>query len=75
MIVKGEIHDTLADLDQLFTSPSAGGKPDYYAKLATLELCGWIEETMDAIVLTCARKCCTKKPYIELVKTEIVMRT
>lgn len=39
---------TLKDLDILYNTAGIGkNKQDYYAKLAIIELCGWIEEFID----------------------------
>lgn len=50
MIVKGTIYKTLKDLDRLFTKETDPKKQLFYSKLALMELCGWIEVTMDNIV-------------------------
>lgn len=50
MIAKSYIESTLIELDNLFNNSTSQKKYIYYAKLAIIELCGWIEETIDDIV-------------------------
>ena len=52
MVTKDYLLKTLNWLDQLYNDPTADDqKTSSYSKLALIELCGWIEETMDDIVL------------------------
>lgn len=58
MITKDYLLKTLNWLDKLYNDPTADNqKTSSYSKLALIELCGWIEETMDDIVLRCAKRC------------------
>jgi len=58
MITKSYLLKTLNWLDQPYNDPTADDqKTSSYSKLALIELCGWIEETMDDIVLRCAKRC------------------
>lgn len=53
MIIKKHIKKTLIKLNQKYSFSLSSPNPEdatYYAKLATLEYCGWIEESMDSIV-------------------------
>jgi len=50
MISKSYIERTLKELDLLYNSATSQKKAVYYSKLALLELCGWIEQSMDKIV-------------------------
>ena len=57
MIAKSYIESTLKELDKLYNQASSQKKAIYFSKLAVIELCGWIEETVDDIVLRhCNRK-------------------
>lgn len=50
MVAKSYIETTLKELDNLFNNSTSQKKNIYYAKLAIIELCGWIEETFDDII-------------------------
>lgn len=75
MIASSHIDKTLKDLDKLYNSATSQKKAIYYSKLALIELCGWIEETLDNIVIKHANRKlklpCNKKYYSE----KIVMKT
>ena len=52
MIDSAEILDTLDDLIDRYNSGTATPKEQYFcAKIAVIEVCGWIEECMDRMVL------------------------
>lgn len=51
MIAKSYIKSTLSELDKLYNNASSQKKAIYFSKLAVIELCGWIEETLDDIVI------------------------
>lgn len=51
MIAKSHITSTLNELDKLYNSASSQKKTIYFSKLAVIELCGWIEETLDVILI------------------------
>lgn len=57
MITKSYIESTLNQLDKLYNNSSSQKKSIYYSKLAVIELCGWIEDSMDDVV----EKYCNKK--------------
>lgn len=59
-VVKKNILFTLKDLERLYNSATTR-EATYYSKLAIIELCGWIEFTMDKI----AEKACKARttPY------------
>ncbi|MCZ8226014.1 MAG: HEPN domain-containing protein [Microcystis sp. LE19-84.1B] len=57
MITKSYLFKTLNRLDRLYNESRTDDKKIFYSKLALIELCGWIEETMDDIVLRCAKRC------------------
>lgn len=56
MIARSYIENNLKQLDRLYDQASTHKKELYYSKLAMLELCGWIEESMDDIVQKCANR-------------------
>lgn len=68
MITKDYLLKTLNWLDQLYNDPTADDqKTSSYSKLALIELCGWIEETMDDIVLRCATRCLQSPANLKLI--------
>lgn len=67
------ISNTINELDILYNSNSAQGV--YYSKLALLELCGWIEQTMDNIIKDCSNSKLTEPANISFVEKKIIDRT
>jgi hypothetical protein len=53
LITKSYIEDNLRALERRFQKTS-GKQAQFYSKLAIIELCGWIEESMDDVVLRCS---------------------
>jgi hypothetical protein len=51
MIAKSYIKSTLIELDKLYNNASSQKKAIYFSKLAVIELCGWIEETLDDVII------------------------
>jgi len=75
MIAKSYIEKSLKDLDKLYSSSGSQRKATMYCKMATLELCGWIEDTVDEIVLRHAkRKLKLNLNYLEY-KRDFVKKT
>lgn len=54
MIAKSYILENISQLETLYAKSTSGKRPLYYSKLAIIELCGWIEESMDDIIKRCA---------------------
>lgn len=54
MIAKSYIESTLRMLNRLYSASKTTKEATLYSKLAVLELCGWIEESMDDIILRCS---------------------
>ena len=76
MVIKKDIQRNLQELDCRYQRKSSNPRdPMYYSKLALIELCGWIEISMDTIVLECAGKYLTGQRYIEYVEKDIVKKT
>ena len=73
MVDKTDITNTLNELDLLYNSQPA--QAFYYAKLALLELCGWIEQTMDFIIIDNSNIKLSVQANKSLVKDSIVKRT
>ena len=56
MIAIRNIENNIKQLGSLYRSASSQKRELYYSKLAILELCGWIEESMDDIILKCCNR-------------------
>ena len=59
MIAKGHILKELNKLNTLYGIVGSQGKneeADFYAKLAFLELCGWVEDSIDDLALRCVKR-------------------
>ena len=75
MIARTEILANLWTLDRKYRNSTSKKESLFYSKLAVLELCGWIEESMDDVVLRCARRHLKDQANITYVQNEIVKRT
>lgn len=70
-IAKVKIQKTIGELDKLYNNTSNPNLQKYYSKLALLELCGWIEQSMDDIVLKCAKRCLKDNKHIKIVQQDV----
>jgi hypothetical protein len=71
MVVKKYIEENLKLLDRAYKKEKDAKRATYFSKLAILELCGWIEISMDGLVLDhCTRKVKLQK-NIKLVETNV----
>lgn len=75
MINKSQIQNNLVQINRLYRRYIGDKKGLYYSKLAILEACGWIEESMDDIVLSCAKRHLVDADNFVFVKKRIVKRT
>lgn len=57
MIAKSYIEKSLIELNNLYNNSSSQKKAIYYSKLSIIELCGWIEEICDDIILRHSNRC------------------
>jgi len=74
-IANTTIHQNLQTLNQLFLSSKSIKKSSFYSKLAILELCGWIEETMDKIVRSCRARSLKNDQNREYIESSVIKRT
>lgn len=77
MIAKSIIQKNLLQLNKLYIQSSGkkkGRNALYFSKLALIELCGWIEESMDSIIYQCASRHIIDKSSSEFIK-DIIART
>lgn len=75
MIARIYILANLKTLDRKYRNATNLKESLFYSKLAVLELCGWIEESMDDIVLRCARRHLKDQENVKYVRNDIVKRT
>lgn len=66
MITHAYIRDTLVKLDKLYNNPRSQKETNLYTKLALLELCGWVEESMDNIVKIYGKRKLKTEPFKKL---------
>jgi len=74
MITKSSILANLKSLDWRYKRSASNKGSLFFSKLAILELCGWIEESMDDIIRTCARRCLKEQSNQEHVENVIIWR-
>lgn len=74
MIIKKNIISNLKVLNSKYRKARTPTEALLYSKLAILELCGWIEESMDELVLSISKKCIKKAGNQTIVKN-IIKRT
>jgi hypothetical protein len=75
MIARTYVLSNLRALDSLYRNSESIKKSLFYSKLAILELCGWIEESMDDVILRCSTRCLGTSANRRYVKDSIVRRT
>ena len=73
MVNIAPITSTINELDSLYNANSA--QATYFSKLALIELCGWIEQTMDSIILDYATLKLSNPQNITFVEKNIVNNT
>lgn len=75
MVVKKYILDTLDKMEAKYQAALLSHDPNeatYYSKLALLEYCGWIEETMDKIAKRCVKGKLRTTPYRQIFRDGII---
>lgn len=75
MFKKGEISHTLRLINRRFRKTDDAKEALLLSKLAVLELCGWIEESMDDVVERCCNRLLRDSSNIDEVKDEIIKKT
>jgi RiboL-PSP-HEPN len=71
MICKSRLLKTLRELDRLYNSDQTESHLQFYSKLALIELCGWIEETMDDMVERCYKRCLKEEKNQKFIRGKI----
>jgi hypothetical protein len=75
MVVKRHILHNLYLLERSFNNTTNPTQSLFYSKLAILELCGWIEKSMDDIILRIANLHLRQTSNHEVVEKNIILRT
>ena len=75
MINKGQIQKNLIQIDNSYIKSKRPRQTLYFSKLAILELCGWIEESMDNIVQTFAGRRLRKPANLTFIEKQVIRRT
>lgn len=75
MIVKLHIEKNLTSINKLYKFSTSVEEGLLYSKLAILELCGWIEMSMDDIALRTARRLIRDNKHMKFIENEIVKKT
>ncbi len=76
MINKTMIERNLRELNTRYNRPSRNPRdPLYYSQLALIEVCGWIELSMDTIIFECASRHLSDPGNLKLVRQEVIQKT
>ncbi len=75
MISQGDIKQNLKEINELYLNSKTQKEALYFSKLAIIELCGWIEVSMDQMVLDCAKRTLKIQANIDFVKERIIKPT
>lgn len=75
MVTKSYIAANLQSIEHLFNASTSPRESLFYSKLAIIELCGWIEMSMDDITLRLASRCLNTRHNQKYIKDEVVRRT
>jgi hypothetical protein len=75
MIARSYILENLRMLDAKYRKAATLKESLFYSKLAVLELCGWIEESMDDVVIKCARRHLKDHKNLKFIESQVVEKT
>lgn len=75
MVTKQYIVPSLQALDSAYNNAASADDAERFAKLAIIELCGWIEESMDSLVLRCGNRHLKEAANSDYCKEEIIRPT
>lgn len=75
MVTKGKILRSLQRLSALYARPPKAGDELYFAKLAIIEVGGWVEQTMDEIINSRIKIKLSATANQKFLDSEIVRRT
>jgi len=72
MIAQTYMRETLTRLNTLYSRARTTKESLFYSKLAILELCGWIEESMDDVTMRCAMRCLRDPANRKFVEKQVI---
>lgn len=75
MIARSYITSSLEEINRSFLKAPSQKWSLFHSKLAILELCGWIEESMDDVVMRCATRHLKLDDNWDYCQREVVKRT
>ena len=71
MVKKGSIGKNLKEIEAFYDQAKSTKKKFYFAKLAVLELCGWLENAQDELIKGSAARCILISTNMDLVNERI----
>jgi hypothetical protein len=74
MTAKRYIKSNLSSLEKKFNSSRSIRESTLYSKLAIIELCGWLEEALDDLVIRCLKKSIKDAALREQIKVNTIDR-
>lgn len=74
MIAKSYILENLRSLDYRYRKARSAKEALFCSKLAILELCGWIEESMDDVVRRCATRHLNEQDNRDFCENQIIRK-
>lgn len=75
MITRSYITGNLQAIHRSYLRATSQRESLFFSKLAILELCGWIEESMDDVVMRCAMRHLKEKHNRDYCRDDFVKRT
>jgi hypothetical protein len=75
MISNLSILKNLVRIDRLYQKPGPQIEALMHAKLGVLELCGWVEETMDKIVIDASQRSLASQSHRDYIENSVVKTT
>jgi hypothetical protein len=75
MIAQTNMRRNLVRLNSLYNKAQTPIESLFFSKLAILDLCGWIEESMDDVVRRCAIRCLHVADNRKFVEKEVIKKT
>jgi len=75
MTAKAPIETLIRELESLYDAPVAPNHKDFYSKLALIEICGWLEISMDEIIKTYSTNKLIAQSYKDEVEQKVIDKT